>query len=78
MCDRLRHSGHVHADGRILEDPSRHTAEQIDTLFPLLLVERWWHTHTPLFRRWISDAAGPWPDFRPEDWDLEARMAAFN
>ena len=71
-------SSHVHADGRVLENPSRHTAEQIDTLFPLLLVERWWHTHTPLFRRWISDAAGPWPDFRPEDWDLEARMGALN
>lgn len=69
-------SRHVHADGRVLEDPSRHTAEQIDHLFPLLLVERWWHTHTPLFRRWISDAAGPWPPFRPEDWDLEARMGA--
>ena len=71
-------SSHVHADGRVLEEPSRKTAKQIDTLFPLLLVERWWHTHTPLFRRWISDAAGPWPNFRPEDWDLEARMGALN
>ena len=71
-------SRHVHADGRVLEDPSRYTARQIDTLFPLLLVERWWHTHTPLFRSWISDAVGPWPDFRPEDWDLEARMGALN
>ena len=71
-------SSHVHVSGRVLENPSRHTAEQIDYLFPLLLVERWWHTHTPLFRRWISDAAGPWPDFRPEDWDLEARMGALN
>ncbi len=71
-------SSHVHADGQVLEDPSRRTATQIDYLFPLLLVERWWHTHTPLFRRWISDAAGPWPAFRPEDWDLEARMAALS
>ena len=71
-------SSHVHSDGRVLEDPSRKTAKKIDTLFPLLLVERWWHTHTPLFRRWISDAAGPWPNFRPEDWDLEARMGALN
>lgn len=71
-------SSHVHADGRVLENPSRHTADRIDYLFPLLLVERWWHTHTPLFRRWISDAAGPWPAFRPEDWDLEARMGALN
>ncbi|MFM6175717.1 MAG: glycosyltransferase family 2 protein [Sphaerospermopsis kisseleviana] len=69
-------SRHVHADGRVLADPSRRTAEQIDHLFPLLLLERWWHTHTPLFRRWISDAAGSWPAFRPEDWDLEARMGA--
>ena len=69
-------SRHVHADGRVLADPSRRTAERIDELFPLLLVERWWHTHTPLFRRWLSDAAGPWPAFRPEDWDLEARMGA--
>lgn len=71
-------SSHVHADGRVLEDSSRRTGDQIDQLFPLLLVERWWHTHTPLFRRWISDAAGPWPPFRPEDWDLEARMGALS
>jgi glycosyltransferase involved in cell wall biosynthesis len=64
------------AEGTVLDTRSRRTDQQIDTLFPLLLVERWWHTHTPLFRRWISDAAGPWPPFRPEDWDLEARMGA--
>ena len=62
------------AVGTMLENPSRRTAERIESLFPLLLVERWWHTHTPLFRRWISDAAGVWLVDRPEDWDLEARM----
>ena len=66
----------VAADGSLLAEPSRRTAEHHAQLFPLLLVERWWHTHTPLFRRSISDAAGPWPLFRPEDWDLEARMGA--
>jgi glycosyltransferase involved in cell wall biosynthesis len=66
----------VAADGRLLAEPSRRTGEQHAQLFPHLLVERWWHTHTPLFRRSISDAAGPWPPFRPEDWDLEARMGA--
>ncbi|MEB3172411.1 MAG: glycosyltransferase family 2 protein [Cyanobacteriota bacterium] len=66
----------VAADGRVLAEPSRRTAEQHQHLFPQLLVERWWHTHTPLLRRSISDAAGPWPRFRPEDWDLEARMGA--
>jgi glycosyltransferase involved in cell wall biosynthesis len=66
----------VAEDGTLLAEPSRRTAELHRQLFPLLLQERWWHTHTPLFRRSISDAAGPWPRFRPEDWDLEARMGA--
>lgn len=66
----------VDASGRVLADPSRRTAEHHEQLFPALLVERWWHTHTPLFCRSMSDAAGPWPRFRPEDWDLEARMGA--
>ena len=66
----------VDGAGELLAEPSRRTAESHTQLFPALLVERWWHTHTPLFRRSISDAAGPWPDFRPEDWDLEARMGA--
>ena len=64
------------ASGRVLNPVSRHTGEQLTSLFPLLLLERWWHTHTPLFRRWLSDAAGAWPSYRPEDWDLEARMGA--
>lgn len=64
------------ADGRVLVASSRSTGEPITSLFPRLLLERWWHTHTPLFRRWISDAAGAWPPNRPEDWDLEARMGA--
>ena len=42
----------------------------------MLLIDRWWHTSTPLYRRCISDAAGAWPSRRPEDWDLEARMGA--
>lgn len=66
------------ANGKILEVASRHTAQNMQSLFPLLLVQRWWHTHTPLFRRRISDAVGSWPNFRPEDWDLEARMASLH
>lgn len=62
--------------GNILEEPSRWTGRQYDYLFPALLVDRWWHTHTPLYRRSISDAAGAWPKQRPEDWDLDARMGA--
>lgn len=64
------------ASGQVIQSVSRRTGEPITSLFPRLLLERWWHTHTPLFRRWISDAAGAWPAYRPEDWDLEARMGA--
>lgn len=66
----------VDADGTVLNPVSRATGEQIDYLFPRLLLERWWHTQTPLFRREVVDQAGAWPKQRPEDWDLEARMGA--
>ena len=62
--------------GEVLWEPSKWTGRRIDYLFPGLLVDRWWHTHTPLFRRAVSDAACAWPKQRPEDWDLEARMGA--
>ena len=62
--------------GAVLEEPSKWTGRRYDYLFPALLVERWWHTHTPLFRRDVSDAMGAWPARRPEDWDLEARAGA--
>ncbi len=62
--------------GNILKEPSKWTGHKMEYLFPALLVDRWWHTHTPLYRRRISDAAGSWPRQRPEDWDIEARMGA--
>lgn len=66
----------VTEDGSIINSVSRGTGEQIDYLFPRLLLERWWHTHTPLFRREVVISAGAWPKQRPEDWDVEARMGA--
>lgn len=66
----------VTENGSIINSISRGTGEQIDYLFPRLLLERWWHTHTPLFRREIVSSAGAWPKQRPEDWDVEARMGA--
>lgn len=66
----------VDQEGKLLAEPSKHTGERHQELFPMLLKDRWWHTSTPLYRRSLSDAAGPWPNRRPEDWDLEARMAA--
>ena len=62
--------------GDVIEQPSKRTGNRYDSLFPMLLVERWWHTHTPLYRRELSDAIGPWPAHRPEDWDWDARAGA--
>jgi glycosyltransferase involved in cell wall biosynthesis len=67
----------VDDQGNVLEDPSKWTGRKFDYLFPALLIDRWWHTHTPLYSRRISDLAGSWPKQRPEDWDLEARMGTF-
>ena len=66
----------VDSNGNTLAEPSKWTGRKFEHLFPALLVDRWWHTHTPLFRRSISDAAGAWLKQRPEDWDVEARMGA--
>lgn len=47
------------------------------TLFPSLLVARWWETVTPLFRRTVTDTIGPWSELRlEEDWEYDARAAA--
>jgi len=66
----------VDQNGDTVREPSKWTGKRFDYLFPALLIDRWWHTHTPLFRKEISDAAGCWSEHRPEDWDLEARMGA--
>lgn len=62
--------------GVVLTEESKETGTERDFLFPRLLVDRWWHTSTPLYGRAVSDEAGSWPRRRPEDWDLEARMGA--
>lgn len=67
----------VNETGETLRETSKRTGENIQYLFPALLLDRWWHTSTPLYSRRISDIAGPWPKRRPEDWDLEARMGAY-
>ena len=68
----------VDTKGNIIKEPSKWTGHKFEYLFPALLMDRWWHTHTPLYRRSVSDAAGAWSRRRPEDWDLEARMGAMN
>lgn len=67
----------IDANNQVLDAPYKRTGEDISTLFPLLLMERWWNTHTPLFRRSVCDAIGPWSDMRmSEDWQYDARAGA--
>ncbi|WP_365305460.1 glycosyltransferase family A protein [uncultured Thiodictyon sp.] len=69
----------ISEQGQILEDPYKGTGHVFETLFPQLLVDRWWNTHTPLYRRSVSDAVGPWSTMRiAEDWEYDARVGSLN
>ncbi|MFM9101984.1 MAG: hypothetical protein ACKOPS_11915, partial [Cyanobium sp.] len=57
--------------------PMRGTGAPRTQLFPELLVERWWTTSSPLYRRTLLDRIGPWqPWINEEDWDYDARAGA--
>jgi len=46
-------------------------------MFPSFIEDRWWGTSTPLYRRSVTDAAGPWKAIRNEqDWEYDCRIAA--
>jgi len=67
----------IDEQGNVLVAPFKRSGEQIDYLFPGLLVDRWWNTHTPLYRRSVCDHVGRWPDMRMgEDWLYDARVGA--
>jgi len=66
----------VDPNGRILKEPYKWTGRTFRHLLPALLVDRWWNTQTPLWRRAVCDRIGPWPPMRmAEDWAYEARAA---
>jgi glycosyltransferase involved in cell wall biosynthesis len=53
------------------------TGECLDALFPHLLSGRCWYTPSPLFRRAVCDAVGPWLSLgQEEDWEYDARLGA--
>jgi hypothetical protein len=67
----------VDQNGIVLADPFKWTNRNIKTLFPGLLVDRWWCTHTPLYRRSLTDRIGPWCDMRwSQDWEYDSRIGA--
>ena len=56
--------------------PLKRTGERISTMFPSFLHSRWWSTSTPLYRRDVTDLAGPWTELRnEEDWEYDCRVA---
>jgi glycosyltransferase involved in cell wall biosynthesis len=56
--------------------PWKRTGESIATMFPSMLESRWWGTSTPLYRRRVTDKAGPWTDLlNEEDWEYDCRIA---
>ncbi len=55
----------------------KRTGERIAAMWPSFLQERWWDTSTPLYRRDVADAAGPWEALRhEEDWVYDCRAGA--
>ena len=55
----------------------KRTGERISTMFPSFLQSRWWDTSTPLYRRAVTDLAGPWTELRnEEDWEYDCRIAS--
>lgn len=58
------------------EIPWKRTGEIIATMFPSMLESRWWGTSTPLYRRQVTDKAGPWTNLlNEEDWEYDCRIA---
>ena len=54
----------------------KRTGERIRTMFPSFLQSRWWDTSTPLYRRAVTELAGPWTELKnEEDWEYDCRIA---
>jgi glycosyltransferase involved in cell wall biosynthesis len=54
----------------------KRTGERISKMFPSFLQSRWWGTSTPLYRRQVTDLAGPWTELKnEEDWEYDCRIA---
>ena len=65
-------------DGPAAAEPWKGSGIPRETMFPSFLVERWWDTPTPLYRRSVCDRAGSWLALRcEEDWEYDCRIASF-
>ena len=60
-----------------VNQPWKGSGHTVAAMFPSFLVDRWWDTPTPLYRRSVCDAAGPWSDLTlEEDWEYDCRIAS--
>lgn len=67
----------IDENGIELHCPYKSSGEKRAFLFPGLLVDRWWNTHTPLYRRSVCNAVGSWTNMRMgEDYLYDARVGA--
>lgn len=67
----------IDEEGQELECPYKESGIPHKLLFPRLLVDRWWNTHTPLYRRSLCNRIGEWATTRMgEDWEYDARAGA--
>lgn len=65
------------ASGEKIECDWKPANQQVTSIFPSFLLARWWETVSPLFRRAVTDAAGPWTALRlEEDWEYDARIGS--
>lgn len=79
VCYSISHDQFLRDDQPPRQEPTKGTGECRSSLFPMLLVERWWSTNTPLYRHSILKIIGPWrPLINEEDWEYDARIAARN
>jgi glycosyltransferase involved in cell wall biosynthesis len=70
---------YIDAAGRGADRAWRRTGERIERMFPSFLVDRWWGTSTPLYRRSVTDAVGSWTAlWNEEDWEYDCRVAALH
>jgi hypothetical protein len=56
--------------------PARRTGETFTTLYPELVLGRIWPSPSPLFRRDVVEAAGPFRELVNSDWEFECRTGA--
>lgn len=79
VCYSISHDQFLRDEQSLREEPTKGTGDFHSTLFPRLLVERWWSTNTPLYRHSTLKLIGPWTRLiNEEDWEYDARLAARN